>query len=375
MTRKVLVVGMFDSVHFARWLTQFQDQEIEFLLFPSSPHRRLHPKLKELLTNRGVARYSLAFFSRYYGLPFWLVDQVLGNLIRGSVLRFLISTFRPNYIHALEIQNAGYIALRALGSGKPKEAKLIVTNYGSDLFWFKKFPKHLEKIKRLLSIADVYSCECARDIELAQQLGFFGQVMPVIPNAGGFSEELLSQKLKNFSERRIIAVKGYHGWVGRAHVAIEALGQISGSLKNYEIVFYSCNHSTMRKAHALGLKTGLKIETYAKGQLPHSQVLNLFSNSAVYVGISESDGISTSLLEAMAMGAVPVQTATSCCDEWFGPESGVAIRSIDPGVVAEGILNALELARDGEAAYLNQQTIKSKASEQQVREAALNFYR
>jgi glycosyltransferase involved in cell wall biosynthesis len=198
--------------------------------------------------------------------------------------------------------------------------------------------------------------------------------MPVIPNAGGFSEELLSQKLKNFSERRIIAVKGYHGWVGRAHVAIEALGQISGSLENYEIVFYSCNHSTMRKANALGLKTGLKIETYAKGQLPHSQVLNLFSNSAVYVGISESDGISTSLLEAMAMGAVPVQTATSCCDEWFGPKSGVAIGSIDPGVVAEGILKALELARGGEAPYINQQTIKSKASEQYVRKAALNFY-
>ena len=43
---KILIIGMADSVHLARWLSQFIDQPIDFTIFPSSPHRRIHPLLK-----------------------------------------------------------------------------------------------------------------------------------------------------------------------------------------------------------------------------------------------------------------------------------------------------------------------------------------
>ena len=46
------------------------------------------------------------------------------------------------------------------------------------------------------------------------------------------------------------------------------------------------------------------------------------SRARIYVGLSKSDGISTSLLEAMAMGAFPIQTGTSCASEWI--EDGVS---------------------------------------------------
>ena len=375
MTKKVLAIGMYDSVHFARWLAQFQDQHIDFLLFPSSPHRRLHPKLLELLTNKSSANYSLAPLSRLYGLPLWMADKIFANRIRASLLKLTIGKFRPDYVHALELQNAGYVAAQALRSSKPGGLKLIVTNYGSDIFWFRRFAKHLAKIKQLLSLADFYACECERDVELARELGFKGEVMPVRPNAGGFAEEVLSQPLRPISERQVIAIKGYHGWVGRAHVAIEAIGQISESLKQYEIVFYSCNRSTIRLAKNCASKTGLRITTHPKGHLSHIQMLELFGRAAVYVGLSESDGISTSLLEAMAMGAVPVQTSSACCDEWFNSKTGIGIKSIDAASVADGITRALELAREGKAAETNRQTIKAKASEEYVRQAALTFYR
>jgi hypothetical protein len=40
---------------------------------------------------------------------------------------------------------------------------------------------------KLLVLADIYSCECQRDVALAKSLGFNGRVLPIIPNAGEFS--------------------------------------------------------------------------------------------------------------------------------------------------------------------------------------------
>jgi len=55
LRKKVLVACMLDSIHAARWLTQFTDQKIDFLLFPSSPHRRGHPELERLLAGSKIA--------------------------------------------------------------------------------------------------------------------------------------------------------------------------------------------------------------------------------------------------------------------------------------------------------------------------------
>jgi glycosyltransferase involved in cell wall biosynthesis len=99
----------------------------------------------------------------------------------------------------------------------------------------------------------------------------------------------------------------------------------------------------------------------------------MFSRSKIYVGLSESDGISTSLLEAMAMGAIPVQTSTACCDEWFG-NSGVPVRSIDVDTVAQAIRSALELAKDQSNADTNRETIRRKANASDVALIAKSFY-
>jgi len=366
---------MFDSVHFARWLEQFRDEPLEFLLFPSSPHRRLHAKLSDLLVSSSTAKYSLFPFTRFAGLPLWILDKVFNNRLRGSLVRSVVKRFGPHFVHVLELQNAGYVALAALEKDKPEGVQLIITNYGSDIYWFRQFPKHLSKIKRLLEITDHYACECERDVQIARELGLKGEVKPVRPNAGGFSSEILDKKLLPASERKVIAIKGYHGWVGRAHVAIEALKLIQSSLEDHEIFFYSSNVSTIRLARKCAKETGLNITTYGKGKLSHSQMLDLFGRSSIYVGLSESDGISTSLLEAMAMGAVPVQTSTACCDEWFSEDSGLSVKEIRPDVVAESILKALALSKNQTAAEINRETIRKKASESFVKEAALTYYR
>lgn len=374
MSTKVLVVCMFDSIHSARWLSQFQDEDIEFLLFPSSPHRRINPNFLALLNSNSPASYRVVPGSSFFALPLWLVDKFFDNFFRSAILRRAIRKFQPDFLHALELQNAGYLSLRAIGENKSGNLKFIATNWGSDIYWFRQFPKHEAKLRRLLKIANRYSCECERDVALAKELGFVGEVMPVAPNAGGFTREELEAPLAPVSSRKTIALKGYHGWVGRAKVALDAVELVADKLRNFNIEVYSANLTTARYAKKISRRTGLTIRVHKKGELKHKQVLDLFARSKIYVGLSLSDGISTSLLEAMAMGAIPVQTSTACCDEWFR-DTGVAVHEISAANVARSIEKALELANVQENSDSNRQTIANRASQEKIKQSSLNFYR
>jgi hypothetical protein len=42
----LLVFCIFDSIHLASWLSQFENKRVNFLLFPSSPHKRVHSELE-----------------------------------------------------------------------------------------------------------------------------------------------------------------------------------------------------------------------------------------------------------------------------------------------------------------------------------------
>jgi stage V sporulation protein SpoVS len=364
---------MFDSIHSARWLSQFENKRINFLLFPSSPHRRVHPELERLLSGSGEATFRLVPLAHYFALPLWVLDKFANNFFRGSLLKAAIRSFQPSVVHSLELQNAGYVTLRALSAGKPKDLKLLVTNWGSDIFWFQRFPKHKAKLQKLMKLAGYYSAECQRDVVLARNLGFTGQAMPVIPNAGGFSEADFAIPRLAFSERKTIALKGYHGWVGRAKVSLEAVREMSEELQGYKIIVYSANKSVLKLARQVARQTGLEIQAFGKGAMSHKQVLEMFAISKIYVGLSESDGISTSMLEAMAMGAIPVQTSTACCDEWFG-DSGVAVHEITVPAVKNAIREGLELAEDPANAEKNLETIEARASAEMVKKIALTFY-
>jgi glycosyltransferase involved in cell wall biosynthesis len=120
----------------------------------------------------------------------------------------------------------------------------------------------------------------------------------------------------------------------------------------------------------------LNITVHKKGSLAHQEVLGIFAKSRIYIGLSMSDGISTSLLEAMSMGAFPIQTNTSCADEWVvDGMTGILIREINSETVSNAMLKALidnELI-DG-ALAANQIKIFSKANPAALKASARTFY-
>ena len=332
---KILVVGMADSVHLGRWLEHFEGGEHEFLIFPSSPHRKIHPKVRGLM-ERDPARFKIPRLMRSLALPLWLLDRVFDNWLRGSLLAYYSFGFEPQLIHVLEFQNAGYVFLKAKRVYLPlAKVRLLLTPYGSDMYWFKRYAKHERLLRKLVGSATAMSCECQRDEILATSLGFKGRFMPRVPAFGHtkVNPEILS------NVRNKITVKGYQNKWGQASNAIKALKIASPYIQELEIHLFSCNLSTIWRAKKLAVETGLTVFSYPKGALTHDDMQNLFESSLIYVGLSKSDGISASMIEAMAGGAIPIQSNTSCCEEWLKDgEGGHLVGFEDIHAIAQHII-------------------------------------
>jgi glycosyltransferase involved in cell wall biosynthesis len=193
---------------------------------------------------------------------------------------------------------------------------------------------------------DYYSCESDRDVLLAYKFGFKGYVLPVYPNTGGFNlskiEQLRCQTVVP-SERKLIMLKGYQGWAGRSLVGIRALERCADILAGYTIVIHSntAADDVQIAATLLSQSTGVLVELLPEGT-SHDEILEYHSMARISIGLSISDGISTSFLEAMAMGSFPIQSFTAAADEWVKDlYTGLLVPPEDPEKIELAIRKAL----------------------------------
>ena len=381
--KRVLLVGMADSIHVARWLdVAANDHALEILMVPTSPHRRIHPKIQERLSNydftAGVG-LKMSWFLKVFSLPIWVLDRdwLFAGKLRAAFIAQEIKAFSPHLVHIMETQNGGY-PFAIAQAGKERSYRTMLTLFGSDLFWFSQFPSHLRRIKGLLPLVDVLSAECARDIDHAQELGFAGQTLELTPVSGGLeaSEIASAEDGDAFASRNLIAVKGYGGTWGQGAVAIQALGTLSNKLKGRAVVIYSAEKPAIRAAKKYLEPQGVSYRIHQKFGLTHKQVLELYRKSRIYVGLSKSDGLPASMLEAMSQGAYPIQTSTACIDGWLTDgSSGTSINVVSISQVA----SALDFALGNDefliaAQKINLKTIREKYSKSAFADQAAITY-
>lgn len=320
--KRILIVAMLDSVHTFRWLSQFKDSDIDFVIFPSKKHKVIHEGTLQLLNSTGSTTYQLARFrnwARCHGYLDFLIYIVFARvLMRDFRLLALLKLARTNqydYVHALEIQGAGYLVDSMKRAGD-FQFPTILTNWGSDIYFYQNLPSHKDRITSALHSADYYSAECGRDYSLARDLGFTGIELPCIPNAGGFAttDQLPSEKT---SMRMNVVAKAYGGEFGRGDLIIDALRNVFKLIPGYTAFLYSVTDDLIERVELLIKEFPRRISySSRKDPLTRDEMKNLFQQSRVYVGASRSDGISTSFLEALNYGCYPIQTDTSCAGDW-----------------------------------------------------------
>ena len=321
--RKILIIGMFDSIHLARWLSQFENEKIDFVLFPSKKFKYVNYDLLKLVTSQKIASYRFAkpyFVFKYIGFMDYFLVSIFKLLKLNLKLLFLRRITHKNifnYIHAIELQGAAYL-YDLLPQQIQDRTSLIVTNYGSDIQYFQNIPEHQDKIRSVLSKADFYSAECQRDYESALKLGFKGKFLPCIPNAGGFKNEIFELNLVPSNERNLIMAKCYGGTFGLGELIIDALERFLRNNTDVKIIMHSVTDDLLNKSKDLRVAFPNQVVIYTvREKIPRHKILDYLSKSRIYIGASRSDGISTSFLEALCLGAFPIQTDTSCASEWI----------------------------------------------------------
>lgn len=404
---RILFVAMHNSPHTARWISLIADFGWDLHLFAIN-EAAVTPLLRGVTVHRPLLRFSPRRFlggllggqlpglvSRERAIfPIPILAKLEFLLARKSfslgadgatrpflygpkALNSLIRSLRPDLIHSMEFQHCAYLVARAREqSGGDSFPPWLVTNWGSDIYYFRRFPDHLARIREVLSRADYYSCECDRDVGLARELGFRGRVMPVLPNTGGFDLDFVERwrNVHPLDQRRLIMVKGYEHFAGRASIALEALERCAPLLKGYRIVVFSPSQPILSRVKELRDWLGLDIAVLPYAE--HDAILRLFARARVYLGVSISDAISTSMLEAMAFGCFPIQTGTACADEWIADGvSGFIVRPDDPAGIAAALESALTNdALVARAADINRETVRLRLDQEQLKRSARGFY-
>ena len=419
MRKTILLVAMPGSIHVVRWIRQLHDQGFDIHLFPSTGGVIIHPEMEGVTFHSPIfpravrigkqkpgksprltvgaatlsaqnvesaqrqvgslgAEISSPTFSQQ--LRLFLRQQVLERFMpgfRGRRLLKVIRSIRPDMVHSLEIQAAGFLTLEVKKQFPANFPPWLVTNWGSDIFLFGRLRRHKAKISEVLANCNYYSCECERDVRLARQFGFRGTTMPVFPNTGGFDLAVLEKVREHIpvSNRKLIMLKGYQNWAGRSLVGLRALGRCKDVLGGYSVLIYLASPDVEIAAELFSGETGIPLRIIPNNT-PHQEILSLHAQARISIGLSISDAISTSFLEAMVMGSFPIQSCTACADEWIEHGvSGMIVPPEDPDIIEMAIRSAL--SDDGlvnEAAAINWRIAQERLDSLLIKKKVIDMY-
>lgn len=355
LKKKILFVAMQNSPHAAKWISALNSEEWEIYLFPvisGSPTSELMPEHVHVIGTHGQIRAD--------------------NKSSAKQLSRAIKSIRPDLVHSLEFQHASYLTLRA--KELLKEFPFwVASNWGSDIYYYQHLRKHREEIEGILQGIDALVVECHRDSELARRLGFSKKIF-ISVNSGGVdltaSKQIAAPQVKGTS----ILLKGYEHFAGRALSALRAIRTVSDDLAGLSVRVFSASVETFNLIARMSENANLDIQIIP--YTTNEKLLLEFANAEIYLGVSVSDGLSTSAVEAMAHGAFPIQSNTSCAGEWI--THGVNGYLIDPLSHAE-IVTALTSALQNShlrksAAALNAELVSKHFDTRVVATGIRSFY-
>ena len=299
---------------------------------------------------------------------------------RAHALARVIEQIQPDIVHAHEVRHGGTLAAAAKAILRGRFPPLIVSCWGSDLSLYGRLPDEAARLRKVLVASDYFTAECARDFQLARELGFVGETLWPIPIAGGYDLDAL----RDFrapgptSARRTIALKGFQHWAGRARVGLRAIERCGQTLAGYRVALYLADPVTALDAEILCQEIGIELDIVSRtvAPAPYEEILRMHGRARVSIGLSAGDAISTSFLEAIMMGAFPIQSCTACVDEWIDDGIGGSIvPPEDPDAVAAAIRQAVEDdALVDRAAEINERVVRERLPLQVVLSQMLRMY-
>ena len=344
MKKTLILVGMIESPHLQKWIkeTVIAASFNRIIVLPSD-YPVHFTNLRGLgLEDKTYCKFhivSIPILGKINKYLFYVLDKIFGLNWRALVLFIYISIFRPSIVHFHELQHGGYIYnAKIFKLIKKRKYKVICSTWGSDLILYGKLASHELPLRQLLSKTDVLTAERVDDGEIAKKLNYSNLFLaPIYITVGTKIEsKILSSKP---SDRKMILIKGYQDNHGRALNALIALTLIEEYLFGYKIRVFSASTPVQLQAEYLKSNSSLDIEVIKRTS--NKEIKNYFKQSRIYIGLAISDGLSTSMVEAMEHGAFPIQSENSAAAVFI--KNGSSGFIVDPWDIAE-VANCIKKA-------------------------------
>lgn len=343
---RLLIVAVANSVHTGLYLNLLRDSGWEVELFDSQHGGVPHPDLP------AVRVHTAHSHEQNPGDLFTIVPPASGSTVlfedRARELSELIDEFQPDLIHSHEIQHSGALVDLARGlRGGRLPVPWLQTSWGSDVSMYGRHPNYVGRIESVLRAADYFGSECHRDVALARSMGFQGDCVGVWPVVGGLDVEHVRKLSRQgpTSERRTLAVKGVLGSVARGEVALAALELVGPLMEGYEVCTYQTNEGLepgFRKVVERNGGTYNCLSMAAASSVPHDEILAMHGRARVSLALNNSDGMSSSFMEAVTAGSFPVHSEGSCGRETVPAGRGaIFVSATDPEDVAAAVRRGL----------------------------------
>ena len=341
---KILFVSM-PSIHATRWAEQLVGEGHELFWFDILNRGKadFHKEVvqftgwrKNKVPLRGKSTLKRLFPVLYAKLQS-RIEVTIVQAFTG-----IMEEIQPDILHSFEMQNCTAPLLKVML--QYPSCYWLYSCWGSDLYHFRKEPKEEQLLRTVLERIDSIHTDCQRDFQIATSLGFSGKHFGIFPGGGGYSISKFATEKKAVANRNTIVLKGYQHNFGKALIVIEAFKSMPISLANYRLEVFSAHSEVVDSCRELDqVFSEVKVHNRLT-KLTQKDMMTMMGRGLLYIGNSISDGMPNTLLEAMIMGAFPLQSNPGGVTEEVieDGKNGLLIASPEnPAYIAERIEKAL----------------------------------
>lgn len=283
---------------------------------------------------------------------------------------------QPDLIHSFALQLSCLPILNVMN--KYKDLKWTLSSWGSDIFYSKEIGIEDTKFKKCLKRIDFLITDCNRDYKIALEKGFTKKYLGVLPGNGGV--EFYKDEIKPIQQRKIILIKGYNDEIGRGINIIKAFDkELIALLDKFEVFIFGADAQIKKYVTENEIFKDLKIKVSLKSEfISNNELLKLMGKSYIYMANSLSDGIPNALIEAMGMGAFPIQSNPGNVTEEIiqnGMNGFLINNPEDIFEIKNAVIKTLKSEKITAAALLyNIEAIRNKYNRLKVRKEILKVY-
>lgn len=390
---KILFIGLAESTHTQSWIDLLDQSELNARLFalPSGlppdnwPVRtyvtqgtavNLDPRTRTRLYPRSLpGRFLFRVFVHFF------LDTTNGFEERW--LAKIIRQWRPDVIHTLGLEPASYFYLRVREKyGLEGIGQWVVqVRGGPDLALHRLMPEYYDKIRKVLRNCDQLIADNQMNYEYALELGLERErlcSLGVIPGTGGIDVAYTKKSwhgLPSQRRRLVLWPKAYECPQGKALSVFEAIKMAWNRIQPCEFHMLAMIPETRMWYQTLPVE--IKRCCRIDDRISRAKTLELMAQARVMLSPSLSDGIPSTLYEAMATGAFPIVSPLDTIQSVVVSEENVLFaRNLYPQEIAEALFRAMtDDALVDHAAQRNFKMVSKIADRSKIRPRVVDYYK